>query len=70
MCSLCHLTTILYEELADMISEKFLRKRCFVVQCTGVMSQQLAKHDGNCFPTGNIIILVFQIIYSSFKTLI
>ena len=34
------------------------------------MSQKLSKHDGNWFPTYNIIILVFQIIYSSFKALI
>ena len=34
------------------------------------MSQELSKHDGNWFPTCNIIILVFQIIYSTFKALI
>ena len=34
------------------------------------MSQKLSKHDGNWFPTCNIIILVFQIIYSTFKALI
>ena len=34
------------------------------------MSQTRSKHDGNWFPTCNIIILVFQIIYSTSKALI
>ena len=60
-------------ELDDMIYRRsFCENDVFgVFWSTGaIMSQKLSKHDGNWFPTCNIIILVFQIIYSTFKTLI
>ena len=35
-----------------------------------IMFTKLSNHDGNWFPTCNIIILVFQIMFSTFKALI
>ena len=54
-----------------MISQRsFCENDVSIVQCTGVMTQKFSKHDGNWFPTCNIIILIFQIIYLSLKALI